>query len=164
MKILEIVLPPSQLEVIEHNSLANNVPFIGYSGNYAFPASQLNVSSAVADEEADGEYWSVVLTIGISDLPTVAGLPGMGEFGQLAGHRDSGDSPGAWTVMISLSRLPMCYSHGRLHIPILGGYAKLKTGRFFGMCGLFKHGCSPPIAPRGQQVSPHACRLAFINY
>lgn len=88
----------------------------------------------------------------------------MGAFGQVEGHRDELDSAGSFTCMISNSRLPPDYEHGRFHLLALGLYVKLKPSMVSNFCGLNKHGGSPPIAPKGQRLSPHAYRLMNVCY
>ncbi|KAF9522821.1 hypothetical protein CPB83DRAFT_899324 [Crepidotus variabilis] len=78
----------------------------------------------------------------------------MGEFGQVEGHRDNGDSAGSQTAMMANSRLPQGYEDGRFHLLGLGCYIKLEHSMIMSFCGLYRHGGSPPIAPRARSYSP----------
>ena len=88
----------------------------------------------------------------------------MGEFGSTKGHRDSKDSEGGLTCMISNSRLPSNYEPGRFHLLGLGVYIILQHSMVSNFCGLNLHGGSPPIAPEGEDVVPHAYRLMCVCY
>lgn len=88
----------------------------------------------------------------------------MGEFGAVSGHRDLHDSEGSLTSMISGSRLPLGYETGRFHLLGLGVYVKLDFSMITHFCGLNLHGGTPPIAPEGAKVEPHAYRLMFVCY
>jgi hypothetical protein len=88
----------------------------------------------------------------------------MGEFGAVSGHRDLHDSEGSLTSMISGSRLPLGYETGRFHLLGLGVYVKLEFSMITHFCGLNLHGGTPPIAPEGAKVEPHAYRLMFVCY
>lgn len=88
----------------------------------------------------------------------------MGDFGAVSGHRDLHDSEGSLTSMISGSRLPSGYETGRFHLLGLGVYVKLEFSMITHFCGLNLHGGTPPIAPKGAKVKPHAYRLMFVCY
>jgi hypothetical protein len=88
----------------------------------------------------------------------------MGDFGAVSGHRDLHDSEGSLTSMISGSRLPLGYEAGRFHLLGLGVYVKLEFSMVTHFCGLNLHGGTPPIAPKGTNVVPHAYRLMFVCY
>ena len=92
------------------------------------------------------------------------GLIGMGEFGDVSGHRDDKDSAGALTCMISNSRLPPRYEPGRFHLLALGGYIRLTTTMIMNFCGLYRHGGTPPIAPEGEEVVEDAYRMMTVCY
>lgn len=88
----------------------------------------------------------------------------MGFFGSTAGHRDKGDNEAGLTCMISCSRIPDGYEHGRFHLFGLGMYVivKPRTASFF--TGLGKHGGTPPIAPKGVVPVKDATRVVIVHY
>lgn len=92
------------------------------------------------------------------------GLQGMGDFGSTEGHRDNKDSEGGLTCMISNSQLPPKYESGRFHLLGLGVFILLDHTMIMNFCGLNLHGGSPPIAPPGKKVAPHAYRMMCVCY
>ncbi|TFK59530.1 hypothetical protein BDN72DRAFT_780589, partial [Pluteus cervinus] len=145
--VLNLVASSDFVTAIEKNSILNNIVGVGNPCNYAFPAMQMNIAPAVSDEACAEQ-----------------GLTGMGFFGSPDGHRDTHDSPGGMTVMVCNSDIPEDYECGRFHLLALGVYIKLRPGTVTGFCGLNKHGGTPPIAPVGQVVMPHAYRLMGVCY
>ncbi|KAJ3508347.1 hypothetical protein NLJ89_g5806 [Agrocybe chaxingu] len=145
MAALNLVLPPSILEALEENAELNNLPRVGHHGNFAFPAVQLNLAQAVS--------WSESLRQGLEE---------MGFFGLT--HRDELDALAGYTSVVSGSRLPLGYEHGRFHLLGLGVYVKLTPWKVVTFCGLSLHGGTPPIAPEGQEVDSEAERVNFVCY
>lgn len=107
-----------------------------------------------------------LLLLSSVNLTTIPGkgLQGMGEFGQVEGHRDGLDSAGALTCMIANSRVPDDYESGRFHLLSLGLYIRLEPTTIMNFCGLNRHGGSPPISPEGENVTDDAYRLMFVCY
>ena len=86
----------------------------------------------------------------------------MGTFGE--SHRDEGDAPACYTVMIANNRVPDRYRDGRFHLLFLGGYVRQRQGRFTMFCGLNRHGATPPISPLGEEVLLDAYRMMMVHY
>lgn len=86
----------------------------------------------------------------------------MGKFG--VSHIDGHDDVGGLTCMIANSRLPDNYEPGRIHLLALGCYIKLGPNVFSIFVGLRNHGGTPPLAPPGEDPSPHAIRCMAVCY
>ncbi|TFK59911.1 hypothetical protein BDN72DRAFT_719677, partial [Pluteus cervinus] len=145
--VFKMVAPKDVVGAIETNAILNNLVGIGNPCNYAFPAMQINLAPAVADEACEEQ-----------------GLKGMGFFGSPDGHRDVHDSAGGITIMIANSDIPEDYECGRFHLLAAGFYVKLTPGAIVGFSGLNKHGGTPPIAPAGKTVPPYAYRMMGVCY
>ncbi|TFK58184.1 hypothetical protein BDN72DRAFT_782410, partial [Pluteus cervinus] len=136
--------PQSFMDVLRTNASVNNIPIIGSPDNVAYPAVQLNIAPAVERSNCRG-----------------VGLRGMGSFGE--GHRDTHDSAGGLTTMISNSRLPSTYEAGRFHLLGLGVFFLLTCLTVMTFCGLFRHGGSPPISEDSTVVND-AYRVMVVCY
>jgi hypothetical protein len=164
MESLRKAAPSEYISILEENADANNIPRIGTSSNVAYPAGQLNLSEAVSHSDCRGTFVLFSKLLYCPYFLPEKGLQNMGEFGTTKGHRDKRDSEGGLTCMISNSRLPSGYESGRFHLLRLGVYIKLHPTMVTNFCGLNLHGGSPPIAPKGVDVSPHAYRMMCVAY
>ncbi|TFK62993.1 hypothetical protein BDN72DRAFT_719713, partial [Pluteus cervinus] len=144
MQSLERFTSSTFMDALRTNASVNNIPIVGSPDNVAYPAVQLNIAPAVGRSECRG-----------------VGLQGMGSFG--AGHRDTHDSAGGLTTMISNSRLPSTYEAGRFHLLGLGVFFILTCLTVMTFCGLFRHGGSPPISIDSTVVKD-AYRVMVVCY
>ncbi|KAI0039292.1 hypothetical protein FA95DRAFT_1612685 [Auriscalpium vulgare] len=122
-----------------------NAPRIGTYRNTCFGNTQLNVSPAVADDDA------------ATDL-----TEHLGDFG--GPHFDGGDSVSGLSGMVSWPDLPAGYDPGTFHLIELGAYVVLDGLNMLYFNGLRLHGGTPPRAPRGQEVVNSAYRLVVVCY
>ena len=88
----------------------------------------------------------------------------MANLGSIEGHEDVHDSVGTLTSMIANSRLPSGYEAGRFHLLWLGCYLKSTEFKIVSFCGLYRHGGTPPIAPKEVAPAAHAYRLMVVCY
>ena len=167
MESLEKVGSQELLTILENNVEASNIQRIGVHNNTTHPATQANIAPTVAYVECNSMlnlesfcYASTHMAPYISET----GLQGMGDFGAVSGHCDLHDSEGSLTFMISGSRFSSDYEAGHFHLHALGIYVKLEFLMVTHFCGLNLHGGTPPIAPKGSEVVPHAHHLMFIYY
>lgn len=170
MHSMRLFAPREMMDVLEENADFNNLPRIGVDENVVFPAVQLNLSSAVSEEECRGESHVAIYddnegTVADFDInSTEKGLDDLGEFGSIDGHNDNGDSAAGLTCMIANSRLPDNYEPGRFHMLYIGAYFRLESLTIMSFCGLHKHGGTPPISPTGKPLDPSACRKTTVCY
>ena len=107
MAIAALECGPKEIsDALKLQAQAISLPPVGYEGNYAFPAMQLNVTSTkVADDHA-GERQLSNTPHCIKSLTFNVGSDfrqDLGAFGDM--HEDKNDCPGGFTSLLSLSKL-----------------------------------------------------------
>ncbi|RXW13663.1 hypothetical protein EST38_g12190 [Candolleomyces aberdarensis] len=136
--------PSEVLDIIKGQTNVIGMPRIGYEGNWAFPAVQVNLAAANAWE-------------------TGASLEGvMGAFG--APHGDDKDAEGCFSNLFAFPQLPPGYDPGRFFLLWLGVYITLDQWTTLNFSGRQAHGGTAPEAPPGVTPAPHAQRFNIVSY
>lgn len=86
----------------------------------------------------------------------------IGHFG--GGHRDKTDSKVALSCMVACSDIPSNFDPGKFFLLMLGFYVDITPGTCIYFSGLWKHGGTPPRAPRNVRVEKHHIRMVLILY
>ncbi|KAF8067616.1 hypothetical protein FPV67DRAFT_1365498, partial [Lyophyllum atratum] len=142
---MNIFAPEKFREQLRNHAELTNMPRVGGIDNVYFPAIQFNFAAAVAGEESLSKA-----------------LPSMKIFG--TEHMDGADDAGGLTSMIANSDIPDDYEYGRFHLLAFGCWIKLTPLRIMTFSGLFKHGGSPPLSPKGVSPVPWAYRFMTVLY
>ena len=108
------------------------------------------------------------ISYGIKALRTsvASALKGMGIFGQIEGHFDSGDDPAGLTCMMVNTNVPPGggTEMGRFFLLSLFVYVKLARFRLFIFNGQHKHGGTPIILGPGIKAQKHWLRNVAVLY
>lgn len=107
MAIAALECGPKEIsDALKLQAQAISLPPVGYVGNYAFPAMQLNVTSTKVADDRAGEHASYKIPLCIQSLIFNVGSDfrqDLGAFGAM--HEDRHDCPGGFTSLLSLSKL-----------------------------------------------------------
>ncbi|KAL0070376.1 hypothetical protein AAF712_002567 [Marasmius tenuissimus] len=154
---------PEVLETINNYTDALNLPRLGNPENGAYPGFQVNPANAVSYDSSTTALLSYELChLLIGNLANTLATDMNPRFGDP--HKDEQDASGALSGVCSIPDVPEGYEAGRFHLLEDGVFIELDGVKFANFSGLGHHAGTPPRAPSGQAVVPHAMRLNIIAY
>ncbi|KAI0349265.1 hypothetical protein OH77DRAFT_1322370 [Trametes cingulata] len=136
---------PREAKLLRQRAEACNFPQVGISGNFYFPAMQLNLAPAAQAEQA---------TKTLHDS--------LGQFG--GKHIDIYDSLNGWTHLLCNSDLVDDEDAGVFFIMTFGVCVDLSGFASVLFSGRHVHGGFPPTAKPGKQPSQDSYRVVVVSY